>query len=113
MNAPNNAGFFAGQLPDIQVSTALLSNLYMYPSPVQNLGRARFFLSEAADITVQILDITGRTIGEAVISNTLQNEYHEVEFDFTRQSNGLYILRVKAQSAGRSEVKFKKFAVLK
>ena len=113
MNAPNNAGLFTGQLPDVQVSTALLGNLYMYPSPVENLGRARFFLSEAADVTVQILDITGRTIGEAVLSNTLRNEYHEVEFDFTRQSNGLYILRVKAQSAGRSEVKFKKFAVLK
>ena len=82
-------------------------------SPVQNLGRARFFLSEAADVTVEILDITGRTIGEAVLSNATQNEYNEVEFDFTRQANGLYILRIKAQNASRSEVKFKKFAVLK
>jgi M6 family metalloprotease-like protein len=113
MNAPSNAGYFTGQLSDVEVSAALLGNLYMYPSPVENLGRARFFLSEPADVTVQILDITGRKIGEAVLSSTTQNEYNEVEFDFTRQSNGLYILRVKAQSPNRSEVKFKKFAVLK
>ncbi len=113
MNAPSNTGYFVGQLSDVFVSATLLGNLYMYPSPVENLGRARFFLSDAADVTVEILDITGRTIGEARLTSATPNEYNEVEFDFTRQSNGLYILRVKAQNASRSEVKFKKFAVLR
>lgn len=113
MNAPGNDGYFAATLPDVQIPATLLGNVYMYPSPVVNVGRARFFIGEASDVTVEILDITGRSIGKAEFSGATRNEYNEVEFDFTRQSNGLYILRVKAQSDGRSEVKFKKFAVLK
>ncbi|UCF70977.1 MAG: immune inhibitor A [candidate division WOR-3 bacterium] len=113
MNAPNNAGLYTGVLPEVQVASTLLGNLYMYPSPVRNFAYARFFVSEAADVTVQILDITGRMIGEARLSSVTGNEYNEVEFDFTRQTNGMYILRVKAQNGNRSEVKFKKFAVLR
>jgi M6 family metalloprotease-like protein len=113
MNTPNNWGNYQGSLAQPQVASTLLGNYYMYPSPVQNLGRARFFLNQTAEITVEILDITGRRIGEARMSNATQNEYNEVEFDFTRQSNGLYILRIKADNGSRKEVKFKKFAVLK
>jgi M6 family metalloprotease-like protein len=113
MNTPNNSGLFHGSLVQPQVASTMLGNFYMYPSPVENFGRARFFLHQNADVTVEILDITGRRIGEARLSNTAQNAYNEVEFDFTRQSNGMYILRIKAENGSTSEVKFKKFAVLK
>jgi hypothetical protein len=113
MNTPNNTGSFQGSLAQPQVATTLLGNLYMYPSPVENLGRARFFLHQSADVTVDILDITGRRIGEVNMSNATHNAYNEVEFDFTRQSNGMYILRIKAENGSKREVKFKKFAVLK
>jgi hypothetical protein len=113
MNTPKNWGNYQGSITQPQVATTLLGNYYMYPSPVENLGRARFYLNQAAEITVEILDITGRRIGEARLSNATQNEYNEVEFDFTRQSNGMYILRIKAENGSKTEVKFKKFAVLK
>lgn len=113
MNAPSNAGYYDGELAPVRTANTLLGGVQMYPSPVKDFGRARFFLNQAAEVTVEILDITGRSLGEVKLSNTTHNEYNEVEFDFTRQSNGLYILRVKARSAGTSEVKFKKFAVLK
>ena len=113
MNTPNNSGLYQGSLAQTPVATSLLGNLYMYPSPVENLGRARFFLHQNADVTVEILDITGRRIGEAPMSNATENAYNEVEFDFSRQSNGMYILRIKADNGSTSEVKFKKFAVLK
>ena len=83
-------------------------------SPIdQRFGRARFFLCQPAEVTVEILDITGRSIGEAILSSPTQNEYNEVQFDFTRQTNGMYILRIEAKNASKREVKFKKFAVLK
>jgi len=113
MNTPKNWGNYQGSLTQPQVASTLLGNYYMYPSPVENFGRARFYLNQAAEITVEILDITGRKIGEARLSNAMQNEYNEVEFDFTRQSNGMYILRIKAANGSKTEVKFKKFAVLK
>lgn len=113
MNSPRNTGQYVGELSTPQVANALLGNCYMYPSPVENLGRARFFLHQPAEVTVQILDVTGRMIGEARMTSATDNEYNEVEFDFTRQSNGMYILRIKADNGSKSEVKFKKFAVLK
>jgi M6 family metalloprotease-like protein len=113
MNSPRNTGTFVGDLPQPQVADVLLGNYYMYPSPVENFARARFFLHQQAAVTVQILDITGRLIGEAQMPNATYNEYNEVEFDFTKQSNGMYILRIKADNGTKSEVKFKKFAVLK
>jgi hypothetical protein len=113
MNGPSNPGYYLGTLPQPQVALSLLGNCYIYPSPVVGLGRARFFLNQAADVTVEILDITGRSIGEAKMINATANEYNEVEFDFTRQSNGMYIMRIKADNGDKSEVKFKKFAVLR
>ncbi len=113
MNVPDNSGFYQGNLVQPEVATTLLGNVYMYPSPVENLGRARFFLNTDAEVRIEILDITGRRIGEATMTNATRNAYNEVEFDFSRQSNGMYILRVKAENGGSSEVKFKKFAVLK
>jgi len=113
MNSPANIGYFDGVLSEPEVSSSLLGNCYMYPSPIENFGRARFFLYQLAEVTVEILDITGRSIGEATLSSPTQNEYNEVQFDFTRQANGMYILRIEAKNANKSEVKFKKFAVLK
>jgi M6 family metalloprotease-like protein len=113
MNSPSNTGAFVGDLPQPQIADILLGNYYMYPSPVEDFARARFFLHQQAAVTVQILDITGRLIGEAQMPNATYNEYNEVEFDFTKQSNGMYILRIKADNGSKSEVKFKKFAVLK
>lgn len=113
MNSPANLGRFQADLSPPPVSSVLLGSYYMYPSPVENLGRARFFLHQAAEVTVEILDITGRRIGEAHMLNPTPNEYNEVEFDFTRQSNGMYILRVEAKNGSKREVKFSKFAVLR
>lgn len=113
MNSPANLGRFQVDLSQPQVSNALLGSYYMYPSPVENLGRARFFLHQAAEVTIEILDITGRRIGEATMVNPTPNEYNEAEFDFTRLSNGMYILRIEAKNGSKREVKFGKFAVLR
>jgi hypothetical protein len=73
----------------------------------------RFFLGEDAEVTVEILDIVGHSIGTIDLENPTPNEYNEVTFNFEKQSNGVYIARVVAQSSTRRDVKFKKFAVLR
>lgn len=113
MNSPQNWGVYTGQLNETQVASGLLGNCYIYPSPVEQEANVRFFLNQDADVTVEIMDIVGHKIGRVRVINTTANEYNEVPFDFTRQSNGIYVLRVEADNGGNREVKFKKFAVLK
>ena len=113
MNSPKNWGYFEGNLVQPQVAQGLLGSFYIYPSPIERTGRVRFFLNQAATVKVDILDIAGHKIGGVTMTNTTANEFNEVAFDFTKQANGVYILRVEAKNGSQSEVKFKKFAVLK
>lgn len=113
MNSPQNLGYFDGNLAQPSVAQTLLGSFYIYPSPVVQIGRVRFFLNQEADIRVEILDIVGHEISGIDLTNTTVNEYNEVDFDFTKQSNGVYIVRIEAKNGNRKEVKFKKFAVLK
>jgi M6 family metalloprotease-like protein len=113
MNSPKNWGIYTGALPDPQVPSTLIGSFYIYPSPVETYGTVRFFLGEDAEVTVEILDIVGHSIGKIDLENTIPNEYNEVTFSFEKQSNGVYIARVEARSSTRRDVKFKKFAVLR
>ena len=113
MNSTKNLGYFEGELAQPQIAAGLLGSFYIYPSPVERNGIVRFYLNEEAEVRVDVLDIVGHKIGGVTLNNTTANEYNEVVFDFTKQSNGVYILRVEARNGTKREVKFKKFAVLK
>lgn len=113
MNSPKNWGYYADALVPTQPSEIMIGSFYIYPSPVERNGRVRFFIGPAENVQVDILDITGRKLKSAQVSGLTSQEYNEVEFDFSNQANGVYIVRVTAQGNGRREVKFKKFAVLK
>jgi M6 family metalloprotease-like protein len=113
MNTTKNWGMFDGQYYPLIRSPFLLGNFYIYPSPVSRQGRVRFYLYHSADVQVDILDISGRKIGGIKPARVTANEYNEVEFDFTNESNGIYLVRIEVNSGGKREVKFKKFAVLK
>jgi M6 family metalloprotease-like protein len=113
MNSPKNWGLYNGLLADPQSRSGLLGLTYIYPSPVERNGRVRFFLNQEAEVTVDILDITGHKIGSETINDATANEYNEIAFDFSMQANGVYILRVEANNGSTREVKHKKFAVLK
>lgn len=113
MNSPKNWGYYEGELAQPQIADGLLGSFYIYPSPVEKDGIVRFFLNQEATVTIEILDMVGHKIGGAELDNPTANEYNEIGFDFTRQSNGVYILRVEAKNGSQREVKFKKFAILK
>jgi len=113
MNSPKNWGVFEGQLVQPKTASILLGACYIYPSPVERHGRVRFYLYQQAKVRIDILDIAGHKIGSENLNQPTPNEYNEIDFDFAKQSNGIYILRVEAKNSDKSEVKFKKFAVLK
>lgn len=113
MNSPKNWGYYAGELAPTHPSETMIGAFYIYPSPVERNGRVRFFVGPAENVQVDILDLTGRKMKSMQVTDLTPQEYNEVEFDFSNQANGVYIVRVTAQGHGRREVKFKKFAVLK
>jgi M6 family metalloprotease-like protein len=113
MNSPKNWGYFTGELTDPPAPARLINSFYIYPSPVETSGKVRFFLTDEAEVTLEIMDIVGHEIGKAVLTQTTAQEYNEVSFDFSKQSNGMYIVKIDAKSDTRREIQFKKFAVLK
>lgn len=113
MNSPKQWGFYTGILSEPQSASGLIGSFYIYPSPVENEGVVRFFLNQEAEVKVEILDIVGHQIGHKTLEHTTANEYNEIGFNFERQSNGMYIVRIEASNGTVREVKFKKFAVLK
>lgn len=113
MNSPKNWGRFEGELAVVNTPPRLLGSFYIYPSPVEKTGRVRFYLHQNAEVRVDILSIAGHKIGGIKLNKPTANEYNEVEFDFSKQSNGVYLVRLEAKNGDKHEVKFKKFAVLK
>ncbi len=113
MNSNKNWGRYGGGYIQPKTSGFLIGSFYIYPSPVEKYGTVRFFLSRAATVNIDILDLAGHRVGGMKIDKPTPNEYNERYFDFTNQANGIYILRVEARNNDRREVKFKKFAVLK
>lgn len=113
MNSNKNWGVYTGTYTEPKTSVTLLGSFYLYPSPVERYGTVRFYLSQDARVKIDILDIAGHRVGGTEISQPTPNEYNEIGFDFQNQQNGVYILRIEARNKDKSEVKFKKFAVLK
>jgi hypothetical protein len=113
MNTPKNWGLHNAPLLDPATPSGILGICYIYPSPVERTGHIRFFLNQDAEVTVEILDIVGHVIGTEVITDPTPNEYNEIAFDFSKQANGVYILRVVADNGNQKQTKLKKFALLK
>jgi hypothetical protein len=60
----------------------------------------RFQLQEASRVNLQVFDINGRDVGQNSLSSyrnaTLEAGVHEVNFDASGLSSGVYIYRLQA-----------------
>ena len=69
----------------------------IYPNPVSGIGTIVTSLEETRDVTIDILDLNGRYI-QTAYSGQLAAGSHTVYFNASKIPNGVYIVRVSADS---------------
>ena len=66
-----------------------------YPNPFNPVTTINFALPTAADITLDIYNIQGRIV-ESLISGTMDAGYHSVIWDASKNSSGVYFIRMQS-----------------
>jgi hypothetical protein len=89
------------------------SRVYNWPNPVYGRStQIRYFTSEDAAVAITILDLSGRKITELSGRGTAGMD-GEVTWNVSDIQSGVYLARVEARGAGKSETVFIKIAVVK
>ena len=87
--------------------------MYNWPNPVYGPStQIRFFTSEDANVTITILDLSGRKITELSGHGTAGLD-SEIPWNVSNIQSGVYLARVEARGASRTDVAIIKIAVVK
>lgn len=71
------------------------------PNPTQEICRVKIDLLKPSKVSLQLLDMAGRTLQEQTLSNP--SKHHETTLDFSKYADGVYLLQVSIE--GKSVVK--------
>jgi hypothetical protein len=99
----------------IPVSTEFFpkSRVYNWPNPVYGqTTQIRYFTSEAANVSITILDLSGKKITELSGHGTAGMD-NELTWNVSNIQSGVYLARVEARGASRTDVVIIKIAVVK
>jgi M6 family metalloprotease-like protein len=89
------------------------SRVYNWPNPVYGQStQIRYFTNEDANVTITILDLSGKKITELYGHGTAGLD-SEIPWNVSNIQSGVYLARVEARGASRSEVAIIKIAVVK
>ena len=66
-----------------------------YPNPFNPITTISFGVPEDSHVSLEIFDINGRQV-TTLMSDKLDAGYHEVHWDATSQSSGLYIIKMQS-----------------
>jgi uncharacterized protein (TIGR02145 family) len=80
---------------EIPTELELLQN---YPNPFNPTTQIRFALPESQQVTIRVYDVNGRMIAELVSNQTYSAGNHQVSFDGTGLSTGIYIYNLTTNS---------------
>jgi uncharacterized protein (TIGR02145 family) len=72
--------------------------LQNYPNPFNPTTQIRFALPESQQVTIRVYDVNGRMITELVNNQTYSAGNHQVSFDGTGLSTGVYIYNLTTNS---------------
>ena len=69
--------------------------LNIYPNPVRNIAQMNITLTEGANVSYQIYDLSGRMVANSELGFYGQGE-HTMTFKAENLASGTYIIRVMA-----------------
>ncbi|MBC7554456.1 MAG: T9SS type A sorting domain-containing protein [Taibaiella sp.] len=76
-----------------------------YPNPAVNETNVRFSIAESSDVTIDVMDINGRTVKSISAANLNVGE-HTVAVDLTSLPSGEYLYLVRSNKGGGVASKF-------
>jgi hypothetical protein len=79
------------------------------PNPMHALGLVRFWLPQADRVTLEVVDLHGRTVATLLSDEPRAPGLQQLAYDPGRLSNGIYFLRLRAGAGESSE----KIAIVK
>ena len=101
--------------PDL-AADLLVQNPYVYPNPVrgEELARIRFSLDEPARIVLEVFDSIGGRVQRIVREQSeIDASHNEIGWPVSSYASGLYVIRLRAETADRSDVALVRLAVSK
>ncbi|MFC2135404.1 T9SS type A sorting domain-containing protein [Bacteroidota bacterium] len=82
-------------ITDITEIPHQFSLMQNYPNPFNPSTTIRFGLPNAADVVIKVYNVLGQEIA-TLLNQPMNAGYHEIEFDASRLTSGLYIYRIEA-----------------
>jgi hypothetical protein len=94
--------------------TKLVDNLYVYPNPAADQAVIRYWLGPGQSaVRLRILDMSGEPVGAEFDGQAVPGMNNESTVELAKVPPGAYIVRLAVTSAGETEVKFTKLAVVR
>lgn len=76
-----------------------LNYLGNYPNPFNATTTLEFVLSQAAQLTIQVYDVVGRSAG-SVVSDWFAAGQHEIQWECASCASGIYFVRMSGENFG-------------
>ena len=92
---------------------SLVSKLYVYPNPAGASVSIRYHVSDADQVRLRLLDMTGEPVGTEFYGQAVKDADNETTIDLAKIPPGAYIVRLEAKGPGLRQVKFTKLAVVR
>jgi outer membrane protein assembly factor BamB len=87
--------------------------VYTYPNPAKGAALSfKFRVSEKARVTVDVYNVAGEKVAEFEKANCAAGDTSEIVWSIENIASGVYIYRLKAESASGSKTVIKKLAVI-
>jgi len=95
---PQTSGINSEEVPD---SYVLVQN---HPNPFSSTTSIKYYLPQKATVTLEILDVSGRTI-ETLINNVESIGEHTITYDGSGLSSGTYLYRLRTSTGFKQSKK--------
>ena len=101
---PGSIAFWYGKTTGSRTQPEIVENISIdqnYPNPFNSSTRIRFYLPESAGARLEVFDMLGRSVA-VLVNEQLRRGDHEIRFDASGLSSGVYTYRLTADGASRS-----------
>jgi hypothetical protein len=102
LNLVHEGEWSVNTFSDTSIEANLIPSEYTlvqnYPNPFNPTTQIRFALPESQQVTIRVYDVNGRMIAELVNNQTYSAGNHQISFDGTGLSTGIYIYNLTTNS---------------